>query len=119
VARNTPKVKNNSFLFFFLCVEPQIDGSNKHLEVFGCIWRDKLAAEMHCIQRKILFLNYFYIFSILFFHRFLFSTLCQILLIIEIEKGGVGVLTPIPLRLSLGWPGSMVSVHPKGDVRPS
>jgi hypothetical protein len=31
----------------------------------------------------------------------------------------VGVLTPIPLRLSLGWPGSMGSVHPKDDVRPS
>ena len=30
----------------------------------------------------------------------------------------VGVLTPIPLRLSLGWPGSMGSVHPKDDVRP-
>ena len=29
----------------------------------------------------------------------------------------VGVLTPIPLRLSLGWPGSMGSVHPKDDVR--
>ena len=31
----------------------------------------------------------------------------------------VGVLTPIPLRLSLGWPGSMGSDHPKDDVRPS
>ena len=31
----------------------------------------------------------------------------------------VGVLTPIPLRLSLGWPGSMGLVHPKDDVRPS
>ena len=31
----------------------------------------------------------------------------------------VGVLTPIPLRLSLGRPGSMGPVHPKDDVRPS
>ena len=31
----------------------------------------------------------------------------------------VGVLTPIPLWLGLGWPGSMGSVHPKDDVRPS
>ena len=30
----------------------------------------------------------------------------------------VGVLTPIPLRLSLGRPGSMGPVHPKDDVRP-
>ena len=31
----------------------------------------------------------------------------------------VGVLTPIPLRLSLGWPGSMGLIHPKDDARPS
>ena len=31
----------------------------------------------------------------------------------------VGVLTPIPLRLSLGQPGSMGPVHPKDDARPS
>ena len=31
----------------------------------------------------------------------------------------MGVLTPIPLRLSLGWPGSMGSVHPKDDMWPS
>ena len=31
----------------------------------------------------------------------------------------VGVLTPIPLWLGLGQPGSMGSVHPKDDVRPS
>ena len=31
----------------------------------------------------------------------------------------VGVLTPIPLWLSLGRPGSMGPVHPKDDVRPS
>ena len=31
----------------------------------------------------------------------------------------VGVLTPIPLRLSLGQPGSMGPVHPKDDVWPS
>ena len=31
----------------------------------------------------------------------------------------MGVLTPIPLRLSLGWPGTMGSVHPKDDVWPS
>ena len=31
----------------------------------------------------------------------------------------VGVLTPIPLRLSLGQPGSMGPVHPKDNVRPS
>ena len=36
-----------------------------------------------------------------------------------VVAGGVGVLTPIPLRLSLGWPGSMGSVHSKDDVRPS
>ena len=30
----------------------------------------------------------------------------------------VGVLTPIPLRLSLGRPGSMGPVHLKDDVRP-
>ena len=30
----------------------------------------------------------------------------------------VGVLTPIPLRLGLGRPGSMGPVHPKDDVRP-
>ena len=31
----------------------------------------------------------------------------------------VGVLTPIPLWLSLGRPGSMGLVHPKDDVQPS
>ena len=31
----------------------------------------------------------------------------------------MGVLTPIPLRLSLGRPGSMGPVHLKDDVRPS
>ena len=31
----------------------------------------------------------------------------------------VEVLTPIPLRLGLGRPGSMGPVHPKDDVRPS
>ena len=31
----------------------------------------------------------------------------------------VGVLTPIPLWLGLGRPGSMGPVHPKDDVRPS
>ena len=31
----------------------------------------------------------------------------------------VGVLTPIPLRLSLGRPRSMGPVHPKDDARPS
>ena len=31
----------------------------------------------------------------------------------------VGVLTPIPLRLSLGRPGSMGLVHPKDDAWPS
>ena len=31
----------------------------------------------------------------------------------------VGVLTPIPLRLILGWPGSMGPVHLKDDAWPS
>ena len=31
----------------------------------------------------------------------------------------VGVLTSIPLRLSLGQPGSMGPVHPKDDARSS
>ena len=31
----------------------------------------------------------------------------------------VGVLTPIPLRLSLGRPGSMGPVHPKDNAWPS
>ena len=40
--------------------------------------------------------------------------------IIHSARGlAVGVLTPIPLRLSLGQPGSMGSVHSKDDVRPS
>ena len=34
-------------------------------------------------------------------------------------KRHVGVLTPIPLRLSLGRPESMGPVHPKDDARPS
>ena len=42
---------------------------------------------------------------------------------VEVVQGtklhSVGVLTPIPLRLSLGQLGSMGPVHPKDDVRPS
>jgi hypothetical protein len=77
VARNTPKVKNNSFLFFFVCVEPQIDGSNKHLEVFGCT----------VFRGKFCFCSTFILFLFSFFTASYFQ-LCQILLIIEMKKGG-------------------------------